>query len=88
MGAPRADDRPVSAGRGRIRRVAGAVALAAAVAGFAAAPAGAADVTVTARVGEEVAVLLGPAGWITDASTVPARVVRERRGDVIVVTIV
>ena len=62
--------------------------LAAAIVAPATAPAGAADATVTARVGAEVGVRLGADGSVRDASTIPTRVTRERRGDVIVVTIV
>ena len=51
-----------------------------------AAPAG--TVTVTARVGEELALLISLDGSVSDASTIPARIVRERRGDVVYVTIV
>jgi hypothetical protein len=44
--------------------------------------------TITARVGAEVGVVLGPDGAVSDVSTVPARIIRERRGGVLVVTIV
>ena len=44
--------------------------------------------TSTARVGEELAVLIATDGSVRDVSTVPARIVRERRGDVVVVTVV
>lgn len=62
--------------------------LAAAIAAPVAAPAGATDVTVTARVGAEVGVVLGADGSMRDASTIPTRVTRERRGDVVIVTVV
>jgi hypothetical protein len=78
----------MSVGRGRIRRLAAGLTLAAAIVAPAAAPAGAADVTLTASVGAEIGVLLGADGSVHDASTVPARVTRERRGDVIVFTFV
>lgn len=69
-----------------------AVALAVAAAALGdAVPAAGADpgaVTLTARVGEEVGVLLGPEGAVVNVSTVPVRVIRERHGNTVVVTVV
>ncbi len=86
----------VHEGTGTVRRVVVALMAAAALTGTAAeatahsgdpaaAPTGA---TITARVGEQVGVALSADGAVTDASTVPARVIRERRDGVLVVTIV
>src|SRR5687768_12268754 len=43
---------------------------------------------ITGRVGQEVGLSLAPDGSVRDVSTVPARIVRERRGDVTIVTVV
>jgi hypothetical protein len=70
-----------------VRAPACALLLAAVLAAIAPTAGGAASVPVSAQIGTEVGVLVGPDGSVADASSVPVRILRERHGDYVVVTI-
>jgi len=71
----------------RLRASACALLAAALVAAIPAAAGGSTAVPVSARIGDEVGVLIGPDGSVADASSVPVRILRERHGDYVVVTV-